>query len=175
MSIFSIGDKTPKISPSAYCAPNCFISADVTISENVSVWPGASLRGDEGSIIIGENSNVQDNATLHTDPDLELLIGKNVTVGHNAILHSCTIGDNCLIGMGSIVLNRAKIAPYTLVGAGSLVAENKEFPEGVLLLGTPARVIRRLTDEEKQLIEQNALHYVQRAHDYRLNAKELQR
>lgn len=173
MPVFAIGDKKPKLSDSVYCAPTATIAADVTLKDNVSVWPGASIRGDEAAITVGENSNIQDNAVLHNDPGLPLEIGCNVTVGHGAILHSCTIGDNSLIGMGAIVLNRAKIAPYTLVGAGSLVAENKEFPEGVLLLGSPARVVRSLTPEEKALIEKNAKHYIERAHEYRTMTKEI--
>ena len=171
MPVFAIGDKKPKLSDSVYCAPTATIAADVTLKDNVSVWPGASIRGDEAAITVGENSNIQDNAVLHNDPGLPLEIGCNVTVGHGAILHSCTIGDNSLIGMGAIVLNRAKIAPYTLVGAGALVAENKEFPEGVLLLGSPARVVRSLTPEEKALIEKNAKHYIERAHEYRTMTK----
>ena len=173
MPVFAIGDKKPKLSDSVYCAPTATIAADVTLKDNVSVWPGASIRGDEAAITVGENSNIQDNAVLHNDPGLPLEIGCNVTVGHGAILHSCTIGDNSLIGMGAIVLNRAKIAPYTLVGACALVAENKEFPEGVLLLGSPARVVRSLTPEEKALIEKNAKHYIERAHEYRTMTKEI--
>lgn len=173
MPVFAIGDKKPKLSDSVYCAPTATIAADVTLKHNVSVWPVASIRGDEAAIMVGENSNIQDNAVLHNDPGLPLEIGRNVTVGHGAILHSCTIGDNSLIGMGAIVLNRAKIAPYTLVGAGALVAENKEFPEGVLLLGAPARVVRSLTPEEKALIEKNAKHYIERAKEYQTLTKEI--
>lgn len=172
MPVFSIGDKTPNISNSVYCAPTATVSADVTLQENVTVWPGASIRGDEAAISIGKNSNIQDNAVLHTDPDMPLVIGENVTVALGAILHSCNIGDNSLIGMGAIVLNRAKIAPYTLVGAGALVAENKEFPEGVLLLGSPARIVRKLTEQERMNIEKNATHYVERGRQYRLEATE---
>ncbi len=172
MPVFSIGDKTPNISDTVYCAPTATITADVTLKENVTVWPGASIRGDEAAITVGKNSNIQDNAVLHTDPHMPMIIGENVTVAHGAILHSCNIGDNSLIGMGAIVLNRAKIAPYTLVGAGTLVAENKEFPEGVLLLGSPARIVRKLTEQERANLKNNATHYVERGRQYQLEAKE---
>ena len=152
MPVFSIGDKTPNISDTVYCAPTATITADVTLKENVTVWPGASIRGDEAAITVGKNSNIQDNAVLHTDPHMPMIIGENVTVAHGAILHSCNIGDNSLIGI--------------------LVAENKEFPEGVLLLGSPARIVRKLTEQERANLKNNATHYVERGRQYQLEAKE---
>ena len=124
------------------------------------------LRGDNDPIILGENSNIQDNSVCHTDDGMPLIIGDNVTVGHKVILHSCTVGDNSLIGMGSTVLNKAKIGNSCLVGANSLVTEGKEFPDNSLIVGSPARVKRELTDNEKKIIELSALHYVENMKRY---------
>lgn len=118
------------------------------------------LRGDVEKIIIGKNSNVQDNSTLHTDFGLPCIVGENVTVGHNVILHSCEIGDNVIVGMGSTVLNGTKIAPNCLIGAGSLVTHKIPYEKGVLILGSPAKIVRKLTDEEIEHIQKNADHYV---------------
>ena len=166
--IYSLGDKQlNKDNLDFWVAPNAAIIGDVTLKKNASVWFGAILRGDNDPIILGENSNIQDNSVCHTDDGMPLIIGDNVTVGHKVILHSCTVGNNSLIGMGSTVLNKAKIGNNCLVGANSLVTEGKVFPDNSLIVGSPAKVKRELTDMEKKIIELSALHYVENMKRYK--------
>ncbi|MBE6493125.1 MAG: gamma carbonic anhydrase family protein [Methanosphaera stadtmanae] len=134
---------------------------NVEMKDNVSIWYNAVLRGDIEPITIDENSNVQDNCVVHVSKNYPVKIGKNVSVGHGAIVHGCTIEDNVLIGMGAIILNGAHIEKNCLVGAGALVTENKTFPEGSLIIGSPAKAIRQLTEEEIESITENATHYVE--------------
>jgi len=143
-----------------WIAPNATVIGDVTLKKNASVWFGAVLRGDNDPIVVGENSNIQDNSVLHTDTGSPLLIGDNVTVGHMVMLHGCTIGDGSLIGIGAIVLNSAKIGRNCIVGAGALITEGKEFPDNSMILGSPAKVVRTLTDEQAGAFAAGALHYV---------------
>lgn len=150
---------TPTISDSAFIAETADIIGDVIVEENASIWYNAVLRADDSKIIVGENSNVQDGTIVHCGEKDATVIGKNVTIGHAAIIHGCKIGDYSLIGMGSTVLDNAEIGEFTMVGAGSLVT-GKKFPPGVLLLGSPAKVIRELTDEEKDNLKKSALHYI---------------
>ena len=158
--IYSLGDKQlNKDNLDFWVAPNAVVIGDVSLKKNASVWFGSVLRGDNDPIILGENSNIQDNSVCHTDDGMPLIIGNNVTVGHKVILHSCIVGDNSLIGMGSTVLNKAKIGNNCLVGANALVTEGKEFPDNSLIVGSPAKVKRELTDMEKKIIELSALHY----------------
>ena len=160
--IYSLGDKQlNRDNLDFWVAPNAVVIGDVSLKKNASVWFGSVLRGDNDPIILGENSNIQDNSVCHTDDGMPLIIGDNVTVGHKVILHSCTVGDNSLIGMGSTVLNKAKIGNNCLVGANALVTEGKEFPDNSLIVGSPAKVKRELTDNEKKIIEFSALHYVE--------------
>ena len=166
--IYSLGDKQlNKDNLDFWVAPNAVVIGDVSLKKNSSVWFGAVLRGDNDPIILGENSNIQDNSVCHTDDGMPLIIGNNVTVGHKVILHSCTVGDNPLIGMGSTVLNKAKIGNNCLVGANALVTEGKEFPDNSLIVGSPAKVKRELTDMEKKTIELSALHYVENMKRYK--------
>jgi carbonic anhydrase/acetyltransferase-like protein (isoleucine patch superfamily) len=166
--IYSLGDKQlNKDNLDFWIAPNAVVIGDVSLKKNASVWFGAVLRGDNDPIILGENSNIQDNSVCHTDDGMPLIIGNNVTVGHKVILHSCTVGDNSLIGMGSTVLNKAKIGNNCLVGANALVTEGKEFPDNSLIVGSPAKVKRELTDMEKKIIELSALHYVENMKRYK--------
>ena len=166
--IYSLGDKQlNKDNLDFWVAPNAVVIGDVSLKKNASVWFGSVLRGDNDPIILGENSNIQDNSVCHTDDGMPLIIGNNVTVGHKVILHSCTVGDNSLIGMGSTVLNKAKIGNNCLVGANALVTEGKEFPDNSLIVGSPAKVKRELTDTEKKIIELSALHYVENMKRYR--------
>ena len=166
--IYSLGDKQlNKDNLDFWVAPNAVVIGDVSLKKNASVWFGSVLRGDNDPIILGENSNIQDNSVCHTDDGMPLIIGDNVTVGHKVILHSCTVGDNSLIGMGSTVLNKAKIGNNCLVGANALVTEGKEFPDNSLIVGSPAKVKRELTDMEKKIIELSALHYVENMKRYR--------
>ena len=166
--IYALGDKQlNRDNLDFWVAPNAVVIGDVSLKKNASVWFGSVLRGDNDPIILGENSNIQDNSVCHTDDGMPLIIGDNVTVGHKVILHSCTVGDNSLIGMGSTVLNKAKIGNNCLVGANSLVTEGKEFPDNHLIVGSPAKVKRELTDMEKKIIELSALHYVENMKRYK--------
>ena len=149
-----------------YIAEGAKIIGDVTIGEDSSVWYNAVIRGDSNSIVIGENSNVQDNAVLHTSHSHALTIGDNVTIGHGAIVHGCTIGNNVLVGMGAIVLDGAVIEDNCIIGAGALVTQNKVIPEGSLVLGNPAKVVREITEEEKKAILENAYEYSSEAQRY---------
>lgn len=142
-----------------YLAEGAKIVGDVTIGEGSSVWYNAVIRGDSNPIVIGENTNVQDNAVLHTSHSHELKIGDNVTIGHGAIVHGCTIGNNVLIGMGAIVLDGAVVEDNCIIGAGALVTQNKMIPSGSLAFGNPAKVMRQITEEEKDSILENANEY----------------
>ena len=171
--IFSLGDKKiNRDNTDFWVAPSASVIGDITLKKNASVWFGAVLRGDNDPIIVGENSNIQDNSVCHTDDGMPLVIGDNVTVGHKVILHSCSVGNNSLIGMGSTVLNNAKIGNNCLVGANSLITEGKEFPDNSLIVGSPGTVKRELTDMEKKIIELSAFHYVENMKKFRDNLKE---
>jgi carbonic anhydrase/acetyltransferase-like protein (isoleucine patch superfamily) len=161
MAIHQLEDDAPQVHPTAWVAETAVVVGKVSLAENASVWYGAVLRGDNDHIRVGANSNVQDGSVLHTDIGTPLTIGENVTVGHQVTLHGCTIGDNSLIGIQSIVLNGAKIGRNCLVGAGSLVTEGKEFPDGVLIVGRPAQVVRELTPAQIAGLQRSASHYVQ--------------
>ena len=137
-----------KAHPTARIAPSAGIVGDVTIGRDASVFAGVQIRGDDAPVVIGDESNLQENTVVHVDFDVPCIVGPHCTVGHGTILHGCELGENVLVGMGSIVMNRAKIGANSLIGAGSLVTEGKEFPPGSLIMGTPARVKRALTDEE---------------------------
>lgn len=144
-----------------YTGNNVVITGEVSLSEDVSIWHNAVLRGDEGSITIGPRTNIQDLVMIHTGmPDYSVIIGHDTTIGHSAIIHGCTIGDECMIGMGAIIMNGAKIGNQCIVAAGSIVTEHKTFPEKSLILGSPAKLLRTLTDDEIQKIRDNAEAYV---------------
>ena len=147
------------IKESVFLAAGAQIVGDVQIGENSSIWYNAVLRGDTNPIVIGENTNVQDNAVLHVNRRRGLFVGDNVTIGHGAIVHGCTVGDNVLIGMGSIILDDVEIGNHCIIGAGALVTANKVIPEGSLVYGNPARIIRGLTEEEKESISVSARNY----------------
>lgn len=151
----------PVINKSCFIAENAVVVGDVTIDEGTNVWYGTVIRSDMDTTIIGKNTNIQENTTVHNDFNNSTIIGDNVTIGHNCVIHGCEIGNNVLIGMGSIVLNGAKIGENTIIGAGSLVTQNKEFPSGVLCMGSPAKIIRELTEDEIKSIEESAIHYVE--------------
>lgn len=165
--ILKLDNIKPKIHENTFIANSADIIGNVEIFENVSIWFGAVLRGDVEKIVVGKNSNIQDNSTVHTDFGIPCIIGENVTVGHNVVLHSCNISDNVIVGMGSTILNGAKIAKNCLVGANSLVTHKLEYEEGVLILGNPAKIVRILTDEEIEHIVKNANHYVENAKRYK--------
>lgn len=147
-----------------YVGENVVLKGNVSISKNCSIWHNAVIRGDSDSITIKENTNIQDLVMIHTGFDhCPVKIGKNVTIGHSAIIHGCTIDDECLIGMGSIIMNHAVIGHHCIVGAGSLVTENKQFPDNSLIMGSPAKFIRSLTEEEITSISTNAQLYINEA------------
>lgn len=143
-----------------YLAPGAHVIGAVTLGENVGIWYNAVVRADTNAIFIGDNSNVQDNATLHTDTNFAVHIGCGVTIGHNAICHGCTIGDNTVIGMGSIILSGATIGKNCIVGAGALVTGKMDIPDNSLVLGSPAKIIRATTKDEIASNRENALHYI---------------
>jgi carbonic anhydrase/acetyltransferase-like protein (isoleucine patch superfamily) len=151
------------IDNSVFIAPGAQVIGDVTIGENSGIWYNAVVRGDSQAITIGKNTNVQDLAVLHVDKTFTLSVGDNVTIGHSAIVHGCTVGNNVLIGMGAIVMNGAKIGNNCIIGAGALVTENTIIPDGMLAFGRPAKIIRELSDAEKQGIIDNAMLYVEHA------------
>ena len=165
--ILELDNIKPKIHENTFIANSADIIGNVEIFENVSIWFGAVLRGDVEKIVVGKNSNIQDNSTVHTDFGIPCIIGENVTIGHNVVLHSCNISDNVIVGMGSTILNGAKIAKNCLVGANSLVTHKLEYEEGMLILGNPAKIVRMLTDEEIEHIIKNANHYVENAKRYK--------
>ena len=156
---YDLEDKKVKNSGDNWVAPNATIIGDVTLGKNSSIWFNAVLRGDIENIYIGEGSNVQDGSVLHTDPGCPLKIGKNVTIGHLVMLHGCTIGDNSLIGIGAVILNNAKIGKNCIIGAKTLITENKEIPDNSLVVGSPGKIIREVTEEETKLILENTKHY----------------
>ena len=143
-----------------WIAPEAHVMGNVQMSKNSSVWFGSVVRGDNDPITIGENTNIQDNSVLHSDVGSPLSIGKDVTVGHRVMLHGCTIGDNCLIGIGSVILNNTKIGKNCLIGANSLITEGKDIPDNSMVMGSPGRVLRQLTDEQVAMINLSAEHYV---------------
>lgn len=157
---------TPEVAEDVYVAPGAQIIGQVKIGAKSSLWPNAILRGDMAAITIGEKTNVQDNSTLHVDTNHPLKIGNNVTIGHNAILHGCTVEDYALIGMGAIVLDGAKIGEKALIGAGALVTPGTEIPPRSLAVGSPAKVVRELKDEEIANLEKSAETYAKKAETY---------
>jgi carbonic anhydrase/acetyltransferase-like protein (isoleucine patch superfamily) len=173
MPIYQLGDEIPTIPGSAYVAPEATLIGKVILGENASVWPGVVIRGDNERIIIGSGSNVQDNTVMHTDPGFPLTVGENVTIGHQAMLHGCTIGDGSLIGIQAVLMNGAVIGKNCLVGAGALVPEGKTYGERKLILGSPAKVIRELSDEDIKKMHHAAAGYVRRKELYKLKLQRI--
>ena len=173
MAIYQLGDLVPDIHPTAYVAETATVIGRVKLEANTSVWSNVTIRGDNDQITIGEGSNVQESAVLHTDPGFLLTIGRGVTVGHQAMLHGCTIGDNTLVGIQAVILNNAKIGRNSLVGAGALVTEGKEFPDNALIIGAPAKVARLLSDDEVANLQRVAASYVQRGQDFKTSLKRI--
>ena len=160
MAIYALDGAAPTIAESAWVADSAQVMGRVILAENASVWYGAVLRGDNDRITIGADSNVQDGSVLHTDHGKPLVLGRGVTIGHQVVLHGCNIGDYSLVGIQSVVMNGARIGRNSIVGAGSLVTEGKEFPDGVLIVGSPAKVVRELTAEQIAGLQRSATHYV---------------
>ena len=166
MTLYRLGDLQPALEPGAWAAQSADLIGDVRLAARASVWFGAVVRADNTPILIGEDTNLQDGAVGHSDPGAPLTIGARVTIGHQAIVHGCTISDDCLIGMGARILNGAVLGPECLVGAGALITEGKRFDGGSLIVGAPARVVRPLTDQEKEAIRVSAAHYAEKAARY---------
>ncbi len=166
MPIYRLGDHSPQLHEGVWIADNATVIGDVHLGRNVNVWFGAILRGDNDPITIGENTNVQDAAVLHTDDGVPLDIGRDVTVGHKAMLHGCTVGEGSLIGINAVVLNRAVIGKHCLIGANSLIPEGKVIPDRSLVCGSPGRIIRELTDHEIAKLKASATNYVHNARRY---------
>ncbi len=162
MPIFQLSDKRPQLPPpdEYWIAPGAIVVGDVILRRNASVWFGAVVRGDNDPITIGQNTNVQDGAVLHSDPGAPLTLGDNVTIGHLAMAHSCDIGSNTLIGIGAVILSRAKIGRNCLIGAGALIPEGKEIPDNSLVVGAPGKVVRELTEPQVLMLTASAEHYV---------------
>jgi carbonic anhydrase/acetyltransferase-like protein (isoleucine patch superfamily) len=173
LAIYRLDNLTPQMADSAWVADNAQVIGDVVLGEGASVWFGTTVRGDTARIVIGADSNIQDGSVLHADEGLPLTIGAQVTVGHQVMLHGCTVGEGSLIGIGAIVLNGATIGKHCLVGAGALVTEGKTFPDGSLIIGSPARVARALTPEQIEGLRQSAEHYRLNAQRFRQGLKKL--
>lgn len=173
MPQYRIGDVEPQLGEDAWAAPSADLIGDVRLGARASVWFGAVLRGDNTPLVLGDDTNFQDGAIGHSDQGYPLLVGSRVTVGHQAILHGCTVADDCLIGMGARILNGATIEPECIVGAGALVTEGKHIPSGSLVVGAPARVVREITDEERQLLRASAAHYAKKAKRYAGDLQEI--
>ena len=173
MAIYELDGRRPGVAETAWVADSAQVMGDVTLGEGASIWFGAIARGDSDRIVVGAGSNIQDGSVLHADEGLPLVIGERVTVGHQVMLHGCTIGDESLIGIGATVLNRARIGKHCLVGAGSLVTEGKEFPDGSMIMGSPARVVRQLTPEQIEGLRKSAHHYMANAQRFRQGLKKI--
>jgi len=168
MTIYRLGDLEPRFaSAEHYVAPTAAVIGSVVLGHQASVWFGAVVRGDNALITIGDRSNIQDGCVLHVDPDQPLAIGANVTVGHKAMLHGCEIAEGSLIGINAVILNGARVGPGSIIGAGSLVAEGKQIPPGVLALGSPARIVRELTAEQRRKLLALAEVYIEKSERYR--------
>lgn len=173
MAIYQLDDASPTVHDTAWVADSATVIGRVELAEQSSVWFGTVIRGDNEPIRIGRRSNIQDNSVLHSDLGSPLTIGDDVTVGHQVMLHGCTIGDGSLIGIQAVVLNGARIGRNCIVGAGSLVTEGKEFPDGSMILGSPAKAVKQLTEEQIAAFRKGALHYVDNAQRYRRGLKKI--
>lgn len=161
MAVYELGGVRPVMEGEHWIADSASVIGNVIMKRHSSIWFNATVRGDNDPITIGENTNVQDGSVLHTDVGIPLTIGANCTIGHMVMLHGCQIGDNTLIGIGSIILNGARIGKNCLIGANSLITEGKEIPDGSMVMGAPGKVVRELTDQQKQMITGSAHHYVE--------------
>ena len=173
MAIYELDGVVPQRAATSWVAESAEVMGAVTLHEDTSIWFGTVVRGDTAHITIGAGSNIQDASVLHADEGLPLTVGKHVTVGHKVMLHGCTIGDESLIGIGAVVLNGAKIGKNCLVGAGSLVTEGKEFPDGSMIIGSPARVVRQLTPEQIEGLRWSARHYIENARRFKAGLKRI--
>ena len=174
MTIYALGSARPELPQDGdfWIAPDANLIGNVIIGSGCSVWFGATLRGDNEPIVVGQGSNIQDNCVLHTDPGFALTIGANCTIGHKAILHGCTIGDQTLIGMGATVLNGARIGSHCLIGAGALITEGQVIPDGALVIGMPGKVVRQLDDDARAGLLASATGYRNNMRRFRADLRE---
>jgi carbonic anhydrase/acetyltransferase-like protein (isoleucine patch superfamily) len=173
MAVYALDDLTPQVDARAWVAQSAQIIGQVELAADVGIWFGCVVRGDVERIRIGAGSNVQDLSVLHADPGAPLTLGERVTVGHRVILHGCTVGDEAMIGMGATILNHARIGSHCLVGANALITEGKTFPDGSMILGAPARVVRPLTAEEIEWLARSAQHYIGSARRFRAGLQKI--
>lgn len=161
--IYRLAERRPTLEAGSWVAPNATVIGSVHLQANANVWFNVVIRGDNDDIVIGTDSNIQEGAVLHTDAGIKLTLGRGVTVGHLAMLHGCAVGDYSLIGIGAVILNRARIGKHCIVGAGALVTEGKEFADYSMIMGSPAKVVRQLSQEEAEKLRGSATHYVKNA------------
>ncbi len=172
--LYKFKDKSPIIDDESFIADDTSIIGDVVVEENASIWFGARLRGDIEKIFVGKGSNVQDNSTLHTDYDTPCILGNYVTIGHNVIVHGAVVEDNVIVGMHSTLLNGSVIPKNSIVAAGSLVTAKSKLEEGTLIMGAPAKSVRKLREEEIEKIRKNAEHYIEKVCEYKRDLKEVE-
>src|SRR5260221_8398510 len=175
MALYTLGERKIVIHGDCFIADNATVIGSVILHDQASVWYNAVVRGDSDTVAIGERTNIQDASVLHADPGIPLTLGRNVSVGHQAMLHGCTVGDGSLVGIGAIIMNHAVIGGGCLIGAGAVIPEGKEYPDGVLVLGSPGKIVRELKSEEKEGLLKIADGYVQRAKLYREKLKPQER
>lgn len=173
MTTYALGESSPQFGPGCWVADNATVIGRVVAGSNVNIWYNVVIRGDNDPITIGDNSNVQDGSVLHTDDGVPLTIGRDVTVGHKVMLHGCTVGDGSLIGINAVVLNRAVIGKGCIIGANALIPEGKVIPDRSLVVGSPGRIIRTLSDEDAQNLIAGASHYVDNARRYERELREV--
>ena len=173
MALYELDGVSPQLADTAWVADNAQVIGNVKLAADASVWFGVTVRGDTETISVGRGSNIQDGSVLHADVGMPLVVGDNVTVGHKVMLHGCTIGDESLIGIGAIVLNGAKIGKNCLVGAGALVTEGKTFPDGSMIIGSPAKAVRQLTPAQMDGLRLSAKHYIENAQRFRHTLKKI--
>lgn len=173
MAVYELDNIAPRMAESTWVADSAQVIGNVELGEDASVWFGVVIRGDTECIRIGRGTNIQDASVLHADVGKPLTIGDNVTVGHKVMLHGCTIGDGSLIGIGAVVLNGAKIGKGCIVGAGALVTEGKEFPDGSMVIGSPAKAVRELTEQQQAGLQLSALHYIENARRFKAGLNKL--
>ena len=165
--IYQLEDAVPQIHASAWVAENATLAGQITLQKDVSIWFNAVLRAEHAPITVGEGSNIQDGTVCHVDPGMPLTIGRSVTVGHKVMLHGCTIGDESLIGINAVILNGAKIGRHCLIGANSLIPEGKEIPGGSLVMGSPGKIVRTLSEAQIEGLKASAMHYVENGRRYK--------
>ena len=165
--IYQLEDAVPQIHASAWVAENATLAGQITLQKDVSIWFNAVLRAEHAPITVGEGSNIQDGSVCHVDPGMPLTIGRSVTVGHKVMLHGCTIGDESLIGINAVILNGAKIGRHCLIGANSLIPEGKEIPDGSLVMGSPGKIVRTLSEAQMEGLKASAMHYVENGRRYK--------